>query len=475
MNEIIPVLLAGGVGSRLWPLSRENYPKQFLNILNKYSPFQETAIRLKSSNNIKFKQHITVTNSEFRFFVVQQLLDIGIDPGPIIIEPESKNTAPAILSAALFTEDLNNDCYLLVAPSDHFIPNTKAFHEAVISGIKEVENGNFVTFGIKPTHPETGYGYLELERLEKYKNSKILKFIEKPNKNLAKKLISVERYLWNSGIFMFKPSVMIEAFRQHAPDILATVQESIKKSKKDLGFLRLDPDAWSKSKNVSIDYAIMEKVKNLSVVPFNELWSDLGSWESVWKIMNPNKDGVSLSSHAHAFECKNSLLRSGNKNQEIIGLGLENIIAVATHDAVLVANKDKVQDIKKIVSTLKSKKISQSTNSFKEYRPWGWFEIINKSTNYQVKKIHVNPQSSLSLQSHNHRSEHWIIVRGKAKITIQKETKLMRKGESIFVPKRSIHKIENPYKLSLKLIEIQLGSYLGEDDIIRYEDIYSRL
>ncbi len=259
------------------------------------------------------------------------------------------------------------------------------------------------------------------------------------------------------------------------PDILLTVQESIKKSKKDLGFLRLDTEAWSKCRNVSIDYAIMEKAKNLSVVPFNDLWSDMGSWDAVWKIMDPNTNGVSLSSHAHAFECKNSLLRSESKNQEIIGLGLENIIAIATHDAVLVANKDKVQDIKKIVFKLKSKNISQSTSSFKEYRPWGWFEIINKSTNYQVKKIHINPKSSLSLQSHNHRSEHWIIVKGKAKITIKKETKFVREGESIFVPIRSIHRIENPYKLSLKLIEIQLGSYLGEDDIIRYEDIYSRL
>ena len=474
MNEIVPVLLAGGSGTRLWPLSRASYPKQFLQILGDKSLFQESALRLKSSENIKFKPHITLTTSDFRFFVAQQLMDVEIDPGPIIIEPNSQNTAPAILSATLFAQSQNNDCIILVAPSDHVIPDTNGFHKAVNKGLKDVKKGKIVTFGIKPTRSETGYGYLELEKISENKTLNLVRFIEKPDKKSAEKMIALGNYLWNSGIIMFRPKDMITAFKKYAPDILFTVQKALKNAKTDLGFLRLDPEFWSKSRNISIDYAIMEKAENLSVVPFSEGWTDLGNWETVWQEMTPDKNGVSLSSHAHALDCSNTLLRSESYHQEIIGFGLKDIIAIAMPDAVLVAHKDKAQDIKNLVTELKSKNISQAEESLKDYRPWGWFETLTISDRFKVKKITIKPDSALSLQSHNHRSEHWIIVKGTAKVTIEEKVKMINEGESIFVPQRSIHRIENHGKLPIVLIEVQLGLYLGEDDITRYEDIYSR-
>ena len=474
MNEIIPVLLAGGSGTRLWPLSREAYPKQFLKIIGNKSLFQESALRLTSSKKVKFKPHITLTTSEFRFFIIQQLIDIGINPGPIIIEPEAKNTAPAILSAALFVENKNDDCILLVSPSDHLIPDTNEFHKAVSKGLEDVQKGKIVTFGIQPTSAETGYGYLELEKVNQNKTLNVVRFIEKPDRETAEKMIVANNYLWNSGIFMFRPKDMIAAFKKHAPDILFAVQRSLKNAKLDLGFLKLDPKAWSNSRDVSIDYAIMEKVGKLSVIPFSVGWTDLGNWETVWQEMKPDKNGVSLSLHAHALDCSNTLLRSESYNQEIIGFGLKNIIAIAMPDAVLVAHKDKAQDIKHLVTVLKSKNIPQAKSSPKDHRPWGWFENLTISDSFKVKKISINPGSALSLQSHKHRSEHWIIVEGTAKVTIEEKIKLINKGESIFVPQHSKHRIENPYKLPIILIEVQLGQYLGEDDIIRYEDIYSR-
>lgn len=474
MNEIVPILLAGGSGTRLWPLSRESYPKQFLKLIGDRSLFQETAIRLTTTKDIEFKPHITLTNSNFRFIAAQQLLDIGLELGPIIIEPEVKNTAPAILSAVMYAHKQNKEAVIIVAPSDHIITSNELFHKTLNSALKDINKGRIITFGVKPSRPETGYGYLELEKRINGEMINLVRFIEKPNEEDANKMFNEGNFLWNSGIFLFRSKDMLMAFRKYAPKMFYNVNEALEESKIDLDFLRLEPKSWSKCENISLDYAIMEKIKNISVFPFNGKWSDLGDWEAVWEEMKPNKDGVSLSKNAHEINCKNSLLRSENKNQEIVGIGLNNIIGIAMPDAVLVANKNQTQHIKKIVKDLKEKKITQADTHTKSFRPWGWFESLTTSDNFQVKIIHVNPDSSLSLQSHNYRSEHWVIVKGTPIITIGKEIKSIHEGESIFVPKGVKHRIENKEKIPNILIEVQIGSYLGEDDIIRYDDIYSR-
>lgn len=474
MEEIVPILLAGGSGTRLWPLSRKSYPKQFLKIFDDLSLFQKSALRSISSNKIKFKPHITVTHSNFRFFISEQLLSLGIDPGPILIEPETKNTAPAILSATLFAHKIDSEAILLVAPSDHYIPDTQKFHEALHTGIAEVKKGEIVTFGILPSHPETGYGYIKFKENNICEVMKIEEFIEKPDIRKAKKMVSQGNYLWNSGIFLFKAKDMIDLFKKFLPELSLLIEQSISKSIIDLGFVRLDPQIWSECTNISIDYGIMEKAKNLSVVPFKGQWSDLGDWNTIWEKMIPDKNGVSLSPNAYNLNCHNTLLRSENKNQIIVGSDLNDIIAIAMQDAVLVANKNNIQNIKKVVDQLKLKDIPQAEISLKDHRPWGNFEILAKSDGFQIKKLIVNPGAILSLQRHNYRSEHWIVLEGFARVTIDKEIKKINTGESIFIPKQVTHRIENIGESKTVIIEIQVGEIIDENDIIRYEDIYSR-
>lgn len=475
MKSIIPVILAGGSGTRLWPLSRKSYPKQFSQIVSENSLFQQSALRLTSSKRIKFEPHITLTNSDFRFIVSQQLQAVGIDPGPILIEPESKNTAPAILLASLFACRENNDAVLLVTPSDHVFLDTNEFHDAVSLGLKETEAGKMVTFGIQPTHPETGYGYLELETVISNTVVNLVSFVEKPDKAKAIEMLTLGNYLWNAGIFLFRAKDMISAFKRYSPNLLSTIQKALEKAKPDLGFLRLDTEAWSCCENISIDYSIMEKAENLSVVPLSAGWADLGDWDAVWEKMGPDDNGVSLSSNAYALECSNTLLRSESKNQIIFGLGLKDIIAISMPDAVLVAHKDMAQDVKKVVANLKAKSICQAEVFPKDHRPWGWFERLGISDRFQVKRICVHPGAAISLQSHHHRSEHWVVVEGTAKVTVDNEVKLVTEGQSVYIPLGAIHRMENPGKLPIILIEIQTGTYLGEDDIIRYEDVYSRV
>ncbi|MDB4238752.1 mannose-1-phosphate guanylyltransferase/mannose-6-phosphate isomerase [Alphaproteobacteria bacterium] len=474
MDSIIPVLLAGGSGTRLWPLSRKLYPKQFSHIIDDTSLFQQSALRLTSSKKVKFEPHITLTNSDFRFIVSEQLISVGIDPNSIIIEPESKNTAPAILMASIFAYNKNKNSVLLAAPSDHVIPDNNKFHDTISIGLKETQKGKIVVFGVQPTHPKTNFGYIKLEEVSSKNIFKSVNFIEKPNKSRAKKMLESGNYLWNSGIFLFRAKDMIEAFTRYMPNLIPIINESLKKSKIDLGFLRLDQQAWSFCEDVSIDYAIMEKLDNLSVVPLTAGWTDLGDWETVWKEMKPDQNGVSLSSNAHAIECNNTLLRSESEQQVLVGLGLKDIIAIAMPDAVLVTHKDMAQDTKKIVATLKAANIAQAEICLKNYRPWGSFQSLAISNRFQVKRISVNPGAAISLQSHHHRSEHWIVVEGTAKVTIQENVNLLTEGQSVFIPLGAVHRLENPGKLPIVLIEIQTGEYLGEDDIIRYEDIYSR-
>ena len=475
MTIINPVILAGGSGTRLWPLSRKSYPKQFSILTGSNSLFQESALRLSSSDQVKFAKHIIMTNSDFRFITVEQLQNVSIDPGPILIEPESKNTAPAILAATLYAYAKDKESVLLVSPSDHVIPDTAAFHEAVLLGLKEVQDGKIVTFGIFPSRPETGYGYLSLVQAPDHQPVGINKFIEKPDKATAQMMIKKKTYLWNSGIFMFRAKDLIQAFKNIAPEYIAPVQKSLTNGKSDLGFFRFDPSAWSECESLSIDYAIMEHAQNLVAVPFFAGWSDLGDWDAVWTEMGPNQDGVVVSENAHYINCKDTLLRSESKKQELIGIGLNNIIAIAMPDAVLVAHKNKSQDVKQAVSKLKLNNIKQAETFPKDHRPWGWFEILTVSDRFQVKFIQVNSGAALSLQSHKYRSEHWIIVQGCAKVTINEKVENLNEGQSVYVPLGAIHRLENLGKVPLILIEVQTGSYLGEDDIVRYEDLYKRI
>ena len=475
--QIIPVLLAGGSGTRLWPLSRKSYPKQFAKIIGEETLFQSSAQRLTSSDNLAFAPHCTLTNSNYRFIISEQFQEVGIDPGPILIEPQAKNTAASILAASIFTRAKDKNAVLLVAPSDHVIPDKDAFHKAIRVGLSHVQKQKIVTFGVAPTHPETGYGYLELSMasLDEHGSADLKSFVEKPDLQKAQQILEAGNYLWNAGIFLFRAQDMIDAFNIYAPETLKLVSQAVDEAGLDLGFVRLAEVPWSQLSNISIDYAIMEQAQNLVAVPFRSRWSDLGGWDTVWSESKPDALGNVISESAHAIECTNSLLRSESAHQQIVGIGLNEIIAVSMPDAVLVASKECAQDVKTAVAVLKSKEIDQAEVFPKDHRPWGWFESLALGDSFQVKRICVKPGAALSLQSHKHRSEHWVVVEGTAKVTIDEEVKLVDRGHSVFVPLGAKHRMENPNKSLLVIIEVQLGSYLGEDDIIRYEDVYARV
>jgi mannose-1-phosphate guanylyltransferase / mannose-6-phosphate isomerase len=471
MQQITPVILCGGSGSRLWPLSRKSYPKQFVPLAGNKTLFQNSSERLTGK---QFKNPVIVTNSDYRFIVTEQLQEIGIDPGAILIEPERRNTAPAILAAALFEYRKNPDAVLVVAPSDHIINNIHAFQLAIEEAYKVALDGQLVTFGIKPTHPETGYGYLELSKISTTQAVPLKAFVEKPNLIHAKKMYHSENFLWNSGIFLFQAKDIINAFQKYSPSDLSAIKSSLVNSVNDLGFCRLNHDDWIKTENISIDYAIMEKSDNLSVVPFHAGWSDLGGWDAVWRENISNTNNTVTSGNTTAINCENSLIRSEDEAIEVVGIGLKNIIAIAMKDAVLVADMSKSQDVKKAVNILTEKKAAQATRFPKDHRPWGWFESLTINDKFQVKKIHVHPGASLSLQSHKYRAEHWIVVSGTAEVTINDEVNQVSENQSVYIPLGAIHRMKNPGKKSMELIEVQTGTYFGEDDIIRYDDIYSR-
>ena len=469
---ITPVLLCGGSGTRLWPLSRKSYPKQFVPLVGNETLFQASAKRLQGTS---FDKPVIVTNSDFRFIVTEQLTEEGIDPGAILIEPSRRNTAPAVLAAALWQAKQNPDALLLVAPSDHVVPDAPAFRAAVEIGCEAAKEGKMVTFGIKPTHPETGYGYLELaEEMAEGRALGLERFVEKPDADNAEKMVTSGQFLWNAGIFLFSVKTIIEAFKTHAPGLIAPVEAAVEEGKPDLGFLRLDPDAWARCEDISIDYAVMERSHNLAVVPFSAGWSDLGGWDAVWRESEQDDKGVATSGNATAIDCSNTLLRSEDETLEVVGIGLDNVIAVAMPDAVLVADASRAQDVRKAVSALKEKDALQAEAFPRDHRPWGWFESLVIGKRFQVKRIVVHPGAALSLQSHHHRSEHWIVVEGTARVTVDDDVQLVTENQSVYIPLGAVHRMENPGKVPMVLIEVQTGSYLGEDDIIRYEDVYAR-
>ncbi|SEW41963.1 mannose-1-phosphate guanylyltransferase / mannose-6-phosphate isomerase [Cognatiyoonia koreensis] len=469
---VTPVLLCGGSGTRLWPLSRKSYPKQFVPLVGDETLFQATAKRVSQG---RYAAPLVLTNSDFRFIVTEQLAEIGVDPGAILIEPEGRNTGPAVLAAALWLEKSNPDTVMLVSPSDHVIPDSVAFDAAVAIAQDAAADGDIVTFGITPTHAETGYGYLELASQPSGTEAvSLTKFVEKPDAAKAAALVASGKHLWNAGIFLFSVKTIIDAFRKHAPDLMEPVQAAVDEAEADLGFLRLASGPWSKAENISIDYAVMERSSNLSVVPFSAGWSDLGGWDAVWRETGQDDRGVAVSGRATAIDCDNTLLRSEDDRVEVVGIGLNHIVAVAMPDAVLIADSRRAQDVKLAVQSLKDRNAVQAEAFPKDHRPWGWFESLVIGERFQVKRIVVHPGAALSLQSHHHRSEHWIVVEGTAKVTVDETVKLVSENESVYIPLGAVHRMENPGKVPMVLIEVQTGSYLGEDDIIRYDDVYAR-
>ena len=477
MRHVYPVLLCGGSGTRLWPLSRKSYPKQFVPLVGQRTLFQETAARLTGQGaGLSYRRPVILTNADFRFIVTEQLSALKIDPLAVMIEPVGRNTAPSVLAAALYLEQTDPEALILVAPADHVLPDTAAFHAAVAEGAKAADQGRLVTFGITPDRPETGYGYLQLATRPDGSGAAVdlLRLVEKPDLERANALLGQGDCLWNAGIFLFRARDMIAAFTAHAPNLLEPARAAVLNARPDLGLLRLDPEAWGQLREISVDHAVMEKADNLSVVPYDGVWSDLGGWESVWREMGPDADGVALGGRATAIDCADTLLRSESEGLQIVGIGLRNIVAVAMPDAVLVADMSRAQDVKRVVDVLRAKGAAQAETFPRDHRPWGWFESLALGGRFQVKRILVHPGAALSLQSHVHRSEHWIVVEGTARVTVGDEVRLLTENQSVYVPVGAIHRLENPGKLPMVMIEVQTGAYVGEDDIIRYEDVYGR-
>ena len=471
---IHPILLCGGSGTRLWPVSRKSYPKQFARLMGEESLFQASARRLSGDG---FAAPVVLTGDPFRFIVTEQLAQVALAPHSILIEPEGRNTAPAILAAALWLAQRDPGAVMLVAPSDHVIAEAEAFRAAARAAVPRAQAGDLVTFGITPTRPETGYGYLELAdgADPRARAPQPLRgFVEKPDAARASEMLSSGRFLWNAGIFLFTAQTLIDAFRRHAPEVLAPVARAVEGARPDLSFLRLAEAPWSDVPDISIDYAIMEKADCLSVMPYGAGWSDLGGWDAVWAESARDAAGNACSQEATALDCRNSLLRSDSDGQQVVGIGLQDMMVVAMSDAVLVAPMAEAQRVKEAVAALKDKGASQAVQLPRDYRPWGWYESLITGDRFQVKRIVVNPGAVLSLQSHHHRAEHWIVVAGTAKVTVEGTETLVTENQSVYVPLGARHRMENPGKLPMVLIEVQTGAYLGEDDIIRYEDVYAR-
>ncbi len=474
-TNIIPVILAGGRGTRLWPLSRECHPKQFINLSgeNNFSLLQNTYLRLRGINNLS--QPIIVCNHEHRFLVAEQMREIEIKPESIILEPVSRNTAPAIALAALKAQkDRSIDPILLILSADHIIENSENLKKAIKNGYGYAKDGRLITFGISPNYPETGYGYIEsFEEISKTnKSSDIKKFIEKPNKKLAEKLIKNKLYTWNSGIFLFKSSSIINELSSYFPEIVKACRESISGEVNDFEFQRIDSDKFKICPDISIDSAVMEKTILGTVTHLDAGWSDIGNWKTIWERSNKDKKGNSLNGKTMIKNSKNCYIKS--ENRLTVGLGIENIAIIETKDAVLVADMNSVQNIKGLVNELDEKEYKEGKNNTKTYRPWGAFTTIEENDKWKVKKIEIKSGARISLQLHNHRSEHWVVVSGVANVEIDGNLTKIKENESIYVPKKCKHRLSNLNKEPLVIIEIQSGSYLGEDDIIRFKDMYGR-
>lgn len=463
--SICPVIMAGGSGTRLWPLSRAAHPKQFLRLHGEDTMLQATVKRL---SGLDIQASITICNEEHRFFVAEQLREID-KLGSIILEPVGRNTAPAIALAALTAKD---DPLLLVLAADHVIQDEDAFREAVIRAIPLAEAGKLVIFGIVPTQPHTGYGYIKRGK-DIGEGFEVDAFVEKPSSDVAQDYFSSGDYCWNSGMFLFRASTYLEELKKFRPDILEQCQGSVMDVKTDLDFLRIDKDMFESCPAESVDYAVMEKTSHAVVVPMDAGWSDIGSWSSLWDISEKDSEGNSTHGDVILHNTRNSYVKSDNKLVAVIGV--DDLVVVSTKDALMVAHKDSVQDVKMITESLKIQARSEWQLSREVYRPWGKYDSIDSGERYQAKRITVKPGAKLSVQMHHHRSEHWVVVSGTAKVTNGEKTFILSENESTYIPVGVIHALENPGKVPLEMIEVQSGSYLGEDDIVRFEDLYGRV
>lgn len=470
--KIIGVILSGGAGSRLWPLSRESSPKQFLPLsMSTNTLLQDTLVRL---NGITNEQPIIVCNNEHRFIVAEQLRAINIENAQIILEPMGKNTAPAVAVAALHAMQ-NEDAILIILPADHKIGKIQNFQDSLHIAIDYARQNYLVTFGVTADKPETGYGYIQAGSALSQDNKayKVEKFVEKPNKETAEIYLKTGNYYWNSGMFVFKAACYLRELEKFAPDILTAVKNTYHHEQQDLDFIRLNADVFSKCPANSIDYAVMEHTNMAVVVPTNCQWSDIGSWSSLWENEVQNADGNVTRGDVILSDVKNSYLRA--EDRMVVAAGLDNIVVVETSDAVLVTHKNKSQQVKKIVDHLYKSKRKEAINHSKVQRPWGSYEILTEEAHYKVKRIIVKPGASLSLQSHHHRSEHWVIVTGIAEVTNGDKIMTLTQNQSTYIPAETKHRLRNPGDVLLELVEVQSGNYLGEDDIIRYEDTYGRV
>ena len=474
-ESIIPLILCGGSGSRLWPLSRKSYPKQFISIKkeDEFSLLQNTIKRILNLKNIK--KPILVCNEEHRFIVAEQMRELNIDDFIIILEPFGRNTAPPITIAAIKALELEEDPTLLVLSSDHKIKNVEKFLTILNEGSKYAEQNKLVTFGVVPTSPEIGYGYIKASKpfSNNIEGFAIESFLEKPDLNTAKKLIKDNRFTWNSGMFMFKAKEIIKEINKFTPNILLSCKKAISNSVLDLDFQRLEKDSFEKCDDISIDIAVMEKTSKGIVIPLDVGWSDIGSWEVVWETSKKDIYGNFTDGKVILENTKNSYLRS--ENRLIVGIDLDDLVVVDTTDAILISKKNSSQKVKNVVNYLKKSKIPEGSSHKKVYRPWGYYLSVVEDNTWQVKLIQVKPGEKLSLQMHHHRSEHWVVVSGTAKVEVDNKLEILCENQSINIPLGSKHRLSNTGKINLTLIEVQSGSYVGEDDIVRFEDKYGRI
>lgn len=478
------VILSGGSGTRLWPASRESYPKQLLPLTSERSLLQETALRLDGFDGGQIDpQPLVVSNEEYRFIIAEQLRQIGVKKAQIVLEPVGRNTAPALTLAALAATVEGEDPVLLVMPADHVITDLPAFRQAIAEGAAQAEIGRLVTFGIVPDRAETGYGYIRVGPLAgDAETARVLaEFVEKPDADTAAGYVRSGAYFWNSGIFMMRGSVWLKAITLFRPDILAACQQSFDGRQVDADFLRVSAAAFEACPADSIDYAVMEKLPTAPdlgpcvVVPLSAGWSDVGAWDALWSVLTKDKDGNAGRGEVMFEDSRNTLVHATHRL--VATVGCDDLVVVETADAVLVAPRNRTQDVKRIVARLKAegKRPALTQVHRKVYRPWGWYDSIDSGERFQVKRIVVKPGATLSLQMHHHRAEHWIVVQGTAEVTNGDRTFLLSENESTYIPLGHTHRLANPGMVPLEIVEVQSGSYLGEDDIVRFEDTYGRI
>jgi len=469
--SVYPIILCGGSGTRLWPMSRRALPKQFLPLVSQRSMLQDTVLRL---SGLECTAPVVVSNNEHRFLVAEQLREIGTQPAVQLLEPVGRNTAPAAAVAALWVQDRDPKGVMLVLPADHLIRDVYRFHEVARQAARLASNGLLVTFGIKPDKPATGYGYIERGPAIAAEGGayRVERFVEKPERARAQEFLSSGRFSWNSGMFAFSAAQLLKELGRHRPDVLASARVAWKEAKRDLDFLRLDERAFSACPADSIDYAVMEKTDAAAVIPVDIGWSDVGSWSTLWEVAERDAQGNVVRGDVHLSGAENCYVRA--ESRMISVLGMKNALIVETDDALLVADRAEAEKVKDIVGHLDGANRTEHITHTRVYRPWGYYESIDTGERFQVKRIMVKPGAALSLQMHHHRAEHWIVVSGTARVTRGDDAMLLSENESTYIPIGTKHRLENPGKVPLFLIEVQSGGYLGEDDIVRFEDLYKR-